>query len=243
VNSLPLDVQDHESDRGALGAHAEAAAVARLWAGVRLVVVDTETVIADGERRAVSVSVAVVTCRAGLLRGKWQTLVHADVPVDPDSGRTHGLTDEHFAREPSFAEIADTLRSALTAATGETVVFVAHYAGVLRAEFERIGEEVSDLPSSTPLAGSPLVGVRTGNSLADLAAALGVAQARPHDALDDAQVCAEAVTELINRAAGAGETDFGVLLGEVGHEHTNLTVPAVCAAAPAARSRCPPTTS
>lgn len=224
----PLDVHDHEP--GGLGAHADAAAVARLWAGVRLVVVDTETVIADGEVRVVSV--AVVTCRAGLVRGKWQALVNADVPVDPDSARIHGLTDEHLAGEPSFAEVADTLRSALTAADGETVVFVAHYAafdaGVLRAEFERIGQDIPDLAILDTAGRLPaLVGVRAGKSLADLAAALGVAQARPHDALDDAHVCAEAVTELLNRAAGAGATDFDALLADVGHDHTTRTVPVV----------------
>lgn len=230
MTAFDLHVHDHDDGPDGFGAHADAAAVARLWAGVRLAVVDTETIVHDGEFRVVSV--AVVTCRAGLVRGKWQTLVNAEAPVDPDSARIHGLTDEHLAGEPSFVDIADTLRAALTPADGETLVFVAHSArfdaSVLRAEFDRIGDQIPDLPILDTRGRLPsLVGIRTGQSLADLAQALGVAQARPHDALDDAHVCAEAVTELLNRAAIGGETDFARLLDEVGSEHTTRTIAAV----------------
>jgi len=240
VTAFGFDVHDHEPGASGLGEHADAAAVARLWAGVRLAVVDTETVVHDGEIRVVSL--AVVTCRAGLVRGKWQTLVNADVPVDPDSARIHGLTDEHLAGEPSFAEIADTLQALLTAPEGETLVFVAHYAnfdaGVLRSEFERIGEQIPDLPILDTAGRLPaLVGIRSGTSLADLAQALGVAQARPHDALDDAYVCAEAATALLNRAATAGEADFAALLTEAGSDHTTRTIPAVDARSLRRRAR------
>ena len=228
MNDFDLDA--HELPR-TVTAHGDAAAIEALWAGVRLAVIDTETVTYDDEFRVVSV--AVVTCRGGLVRGKWQTLVDAGVPVDAESNRVHGLTDEHLAGEPPFAQVADVLRAALTPADGETLVFVAHNvnfdASVLRSEYDRIGEQIPDLAvldTSGPLAAR--VGVRPAKrSLNGLCEALGLTHARPHDALDDAQVCAEAATELLNRAAVGGDRDFDALLAEVSGDSTTRSVPDV----------------
>jgi DNA polymerase-3 subunit epsilon len=138
----------HDIDEAGRSASGDAAAVAALWAGVRLAVVDVET-LTDGDELRV-VSVGVVTARAGLVRGKWQTLVNPGVSVDAGSAGVHRLTDEHLEGEPSFAEIADIVRGALTPSPGELLVFVAHNvgfdAGVLRAEYERIDEELPELP-------------------------------------------------------------------------------------------------
>lgn len=237
-----LDV--HDFDRDDRSPSSDAAAVAALWVGVRLAVVDVETVTFDDELRVVSVG--VVTARAGLVRGKWQTLVNPGVPVDTISAGIHGLTDEHLDGEPSFSDIAEILRGALTSSPDELLVFVAHNvgfdAGLLRAEYKRIGEELPELPildTGGRLAKS--VNVKpTGQSLAALAEALELTNARPHDALADAVVCAEAAVALLNRAAYAGERDFGALLASVSGSLTTLTVKAVTAAQLTRRARSKP---
>ena len=237
-----FDVYDiDEHDRSA---SSDAAAVAALWAGVRLAVVDVET-LTDGDELRV-VSVGVVTARAGLVRGKWQTLVNPGVSVDAVSAGIHRLTDEHLDGEPSFADIADILRGALTPSPGELLVFVAHNvgfdAGVLRAEYERNEEELPELSildTGGRLAQS--VGVKpTGRSLAALAEALDLTNARPHDALADAVVCADAIVELLNRAAYAGERDFPALLAAVSGAATTVTVKAVTASQLTRRARSRP---
>jgi DNA polymerase III epsilon subunit-like protein len=237
-----LDV--HDIDEESRSSSSDAAAVAALWTGVRLAVVDVET-LTDGDELRV-VSVGVVTARAGLVRGKWQTLVNPGVSVDALSAGIHRLTDEHLDGEPSFADIAEILRGALTPSPGELLVFVAHNvgfdAGVLRAEYERIDEELPELPvldTAGRLAKS--VGVKpSGGSLAALAEALGLTNARPHDALADAVVCAEAGVELLNRAAYAGERDFPALLAAVSGATTTLTVKAVTASQLTRRARSKP---
>ncbi|QYG94490.1 3'-5' exonuclease [Iamia sp. SCSIO 61187] len=228
---------DHPEEVAALlranAASSDAAAVAALWAGVRLAVVDVETVTDGNELRVVSVG--VVTARAGLVRGKWQTLVDPDMAVDAGSAQFHRLTEEHLHGEPSFAAIADNLRGALTAADDEQLVFVAHNvgfdAGVLRAEYQRIGQQLPELPIlDTGGRLAQTVGVKpTGGSLAALADALGLTNDRPHDALADALVCAEAAVELLNTAARHGERDFTALLTAVSGTTTTLTVKAVTA--------------
>lgn len=231
----------HDTDAHDHSASADAAAVAALWTGVRLAVVDVETVTDGNDLRAVSVG--VVTARAGLVRGKWQTLINPDMPVDAGSGRIHGLTDEHLDGEPGFAAIADVLRGALTPTAGEQLIFVSHNvgfdAGVLRAEYERIGERLPELRIlDTGGRLAQTVGVKpTGAGLAALAQALELTNARPHDALADALVCAEAIVELLNRAARHGERDFPQLLTAVSGATTTLTVKAVTASQLLRRAR------
>lgn len=214
-----------------VGPIADTAAIAALWGDTRLVVIDTETITAGDDLRVVSI--AAVTCRGGYVRGKWQTLINAGVPVDPDSARVHGLTDEHLAGEPSFDEVADIIRGALTPAEGEQLIFVAHNvnfdAGVLREEFARLGEDIPELPViDTAGRLATAVGAKpSGVSLAALCAALDIIHDRAHDALADAVVCADAVVALLNRAAAQGQTDLDALLATVSGDATTRTVTAV----------------
>jgi DNA polymerase III epsilon subunit-like protein len=220
----PFDVSDDRSRFNTI-------AITAFWGNTRLVVVDVETVAAGDDLHAVSV--ATVICRAGRVRTKWQSLLAPDVPVDPDSSSVHGLTDDHLAGEATFADVAHIVRGALTPVGDEKLVFVAHNVAfdvsVLRAEFARIGEDIPELPvldTQGKLAG--LVGVRTkaGCSLRELCEALAITHARPHDALDDAIVCAEAAVELLNRAAV--QDDLGTLddvLAHVSGDTTTRTLP------------------
>jgi len=226
-------VSDAE-ELGALDADAltllpDSAGLNALWANVRLVVVDVETT-RDGDEFRV-VSVGTVTCRGGFVRGKWQSLVDPGVPIDSDSRAIHGLTDDHVQGEPVFADICDQIRDTLTPMNDdELVVFVAHNvnfdAPVLRTEFARVGETMPDLRVlDTSGALAQAVGVKPeSRSLASLADALDITHDRPHDAMADATVCAEAVVKLIELAALRGERDFTHLLDEVSGDATTLTV-------------------
>lgn len=216
-------------DADALDLLPDEAAVAALWTNVRLVVVDLETTKDRSNFRAVSL--AAVTCRGGFVRGKWQTLLDPGVPIDSDSRAIHGLTDDHVRGEMAFADISDQLRATLEPSDDdELVVFVSHNvrfdAPVLRTEYERLGEtmpEVRVLDTAGKLPGA--VGLKPENrSLVALADALDIPHNRPHDALADATVCAEAVVKLIELAALRGERSFENLLTEISGDATTLTV-------------------
>jgi DNA polymerase III epsilon subunit-like protein len=199
----------------------ERVAVAALWGAVRIVVIDTETTVSPDGGPLRAVSVAAVTCRLGTVRGKFQTLINPEVPVDPQSRRIHGITDEHLIGEPTFADVASLLVPLLTEADGERLVLAAHNVGfdvsVLRNELQLIGSDLPDIPVIDTMGKLPsLVDVRPPTkSLANLLGTLGLSNERPHDALADAVACAEALVELLNRAAAQGHTDFDELLAEI----------------------------
>ncbi len=196
-------------------------AIAALWGGVRIVVIDTETTVAPEGGPLRAVSVAAVTCRLGTARGKFQTLVNPEVPVDPQSRRIHGITDEHLIGEPTFADVAGLIVPLLTETDGERLVLAAHNVGfdvsVLRNELQRLGSDLPNIPVIDTMGKlAALVDVRPSTkSLASLLETLGLTNNRPHDALADAVACADALVELLNRAAINGHTDFDELLAEI----------------------------
>lgn len=208
------------------------ATVAALWGGVRIVVIDLETTSVAGGGSPRAVSIGAVTCRLGTVRGKWQTLVDPQVPIAPGSRRIHGITDDHLIGEPTFAEVAPAVLDLLTQADGECLVVAGHNVrfdvSVLRHELQRIDLDLPELPTidtGGPL--TALVGVRPNSgSLADLLDALVITNTRPHDALADATACAEALVELLNRAAAAGHTDFDELLAHISAGASTRTVAA-----------------
>jgi len=206
-----------------------ARAAARLWAGLRLVVLDVETTYdrVTGHR---IVSVAAVTCRNGGLRARVQTLVNPGVAISDKTRRIHGLTDEHVAGEQSFADVAPLFLPLLTPVDGEQLVLVAHNVHfdipVLRAELERAGLQIPDVAVLDTMGQLPaLAGVRPsgGKGLLALLDALGLTNAAHHDAMADAVATAEAVVKLLELAAVAGHDDFDVLLAEVSQGVTTRT--------------------
>jgi len=206
-------------------------AIAALWGGVRLVVIDTETTRSPGGGGPLRVvSVAAVTCRGGTVRGKWQTLVNPQVPIDRESRAIHGIADEHLIGEPIFADVAGLLLPLLTPKDGERLVLCAHNAGfdvsVLRHELELVGLELPDLPVLDTMGKlANFVGIQPASKkLRDLLAALGIVNSRPHDAMADAVACAEAAVALLNRAAGLGHTDLDALLEAVSGSATTAAI-------------------
>lgn len=193
-----------------------------LWEGLRLVVIDTETTeTPDGSPRR-CVSVAAVTCRAATVRSRWQRLVDPGVPIDAFSRRVHHITDEHLEGEPDFPTIAGELLGLLAPHQDERVVLVAHNAkfdvGVLRYELQQAGYDLPDVPVLDTMGRLiELAGIEVGRRrLGDVAAAVGVTNAAEHDALGDAQACAEIALALLDRAAARGHTDLDALLRAVG---------------------------
>ncbi len=204
------------------------AAHTALWGAVRIVVIDVETTTSPDGLRAVSF--AAVTCRSGSLRGRWQSLIDPGVPIDTQSTYHHGIIDGHVAGEPVFADLSATIIDLFTERDGERLVIAAHNIGfdigVIRAELERCGLTVPDvavIDTMGKLAGT--VDVHPDKrSLAALCETLGIVNSRPHDALADAVACAEALVELLHRAANNGHTDFDVLLHDVSAGATTSSI-------------------
>ncbi|MEI7744745.1 MAG: R3H domain-containing nucleic acid-binding protein [Chloroflexota bacterium] len=94
-------------------------------------------------------SVAICDCVRGKVGAPWHTLVNPGVPVDPETGKRHKLTDAQLAVSPPFAAIADHLLRRLTPAEGELLVLAGHNVGydvgVLRGEMRRVGKALPDL--------------------------------------------------------------------------------------------------
>jgi DNA polymerase III epsilon subunit-like protein len=203
---------------------------AALWAGVRLVVIDLETCSPPqgGPHRVVAV--AAVTCRAGAQRGAWSTLVDPECPIDSVTRGIHGITDDLVAGEPTFDVVAPQVAGLLAARDGERVVLVAHNVrsdvSVLRAEFARVGVELPTIEVLDTMGRlARHVEVRPADkSLTALADTLGIVNPRPHDALADAQTCADATLALLDRAAARGQDDFDQLLADVSRGATTTTI-------------------
>ena len=216
-----------------IDAVADEVAIAALWGGVRLVVIDIETTRSpSGAGPLRMVSVAGVTCRGGTVRGKWQTLVNPQVPIDRESRAIHGIADELLVGEPIFADVVSLLMPLLTPRDGEMLVLCAHNVGfdvsVLRHELELVGLAMPDLPVLDTMGKlANLVGVQPASGkLSDLIAALGIVNSHPHEAMADAVACAEAAVTLLNRAAAQGHTDFDALLTDVSGSSTTTSIQA-----------------
>ena len=201
-----------------------------LWGGLRVVVIDLETTASPGGGTDRALQFAAVTCLGGTLRGRWETYINPGVPVSRASRAVHGIDDQHLVGEPMFADVASQIVPLFEQADGERLVIAGHYVAydiaVLRSELRRVGVE---LPEAAVLDTSgrlcALVGVRPERrSLAELTDELGIVNAHPHKALSDATACAEALVEMLGRAAELGHTDIDTLLEEVSGGATTHTV-------------------
>lgn len=191
-------------------------AIGRLWAGLRLVVIDVET--AEGPEGHRIISFAAVTCRNDTVGGRWQEFINPGIRIDAATMAVHGLTDERIAHEFDFATYAPRILETLGARPGETVVLAAHNVRfdvpLLREELNRAGFVLPDLPLLDTMRGlTAIAGVRPkGNSLDALLTKLGLTNFARHDALGDAVATAEAARLLLRRVAESGIDDLGRLL-------------------------------
>jgi DNA polymerase III epsilon subunit-like protein len=190
------------------------AALDALWASLRLVVVDVETLLADGTSRLIEVAVA--TCRRGEVTSSWSARVNPGLPVDEQTLRVHGITTEELTDEPSFDAVEPELTRRLRGVDGEQVVLVAHNAGtdigVLKREYKLLGQALPDLPVLDTMYLPKAVGVRPASrSLADLLTELGLSNPKAHSAAGDARATADATLAMLRRAAEYGWADFDAL--------------------------------
>jgi DNA polymerase III epsilon subunit-like protein len=191
------------------------AAQAALWAELRLVVVDTETLVGS-DRRHRLIEVAVVTCRNGAAKSSWSARANPGEPVDEATRRIHGITTDELADEPAFDAIEPELTRRLRGIEGENVVLVAHNArsdiAVLRHEYKLAGVPLPELPVLETMALPRALGLRpAGGGLDHLLRELGLTNPKAHSAGGDARATAEAVIALLERAAAQGWNDFEAL--------------------------------
>lgn len=168
-------------------------------AATEFTVIDVETSGFDPDRARVLSVAALVVAADGAITDSLHTLL--DPGVDPGPTYIHGLTATMLAGHPAYTGIADQLATLLRGRT-----LVAHNAGFdyafLAAEAHRCGAElpVTSVLCTLELAGQLRLGLDS-LKLGALAQHWNIAQARPHDALDDARVLAAALPRMITRAA------------------------------------------
>lgn len=168
----------------------------------RWAVVDVETTGTDPHTcRVISVAALAIT-DTGALTGSVVSLL--DAGVDPGPTHIHGLTRQMLCGKPYFADIFADLAGLLRGRT-----LVAHNAGFdyafLAAEARRAGSElpVESVMCTVELASQLDLGVRN-LKLSTLAQHWDIAQVRPHDAFDDAQVLTQVLTRQLAIARERG---------------------------------------
>lgn len=165
-------------------------------------VVDVETSGTNpATSRVISIAALAVT-DTGVITDSVVSLL--DPGTDPGPTHIHGLTREILSGKPQFADIVPDLATLLRGRT-----LVAHNAafdhGFLAAEADRLH---TDLPTNTVMCTVELARrLNLGTSslgLGALAQHYGIAQARPHDALDDAQVLTQILARTLKAAQDKG---------------------------------------
>lgn len=75
---------------------AQQRATARLYRGLRLVLIDIETAHGPDSHRVTSF--AAVTCRNDDIGGKWEEFVNPGIPIYIGTMRIHKMTDDRIAQ-------------------------------------------------------------------------------------------------------------------------------------------------
>ena len=200
----------------------------RLWANARLLVFDVETTRSPDRGPLRIVSIAAVTVRNAHRTARWAVeYVNPGCPIDEKSAKIHNITDALVADAPTFAAIARSLATLLRPDPDERTIFVAHNvsfdAPVIREELARVRETMPELPVLDTMALMSVAGVVTADGrrrLKNLCAALGIALPADHQAAADAEATAEALIEMLNRAADEGHDDLDALLTLLGGHTT-----------------------
>lgn len=211
---------------GPSGPATPGAALEALWASLRLVVLDVETLVADGTSRLIEIAVA--TCRRGEVTSSWTARLNPGLPVDEHTFRVHGITTDELADEPAFDAVEPELTRRLRGIDGEQVVLVAHNAGtdigVLKREYQLLDRALPELPVLDTMHLPRVVGVRPpSRSLADLLVALGLINPKAHSAAGDARATADATLALLARAAEQGWADFDALRAKAMERRNSTT--------------------
>jgi len=165
----------------------------------RWAVVDVETSGTDPDRDRIISIAALTLAPDGTVEGTLSTLLNPGI-ANTGPADIHGITADMLTGQPSFGAIVGQLSQLLRGRT-----LVAHNAAFdyafLAAEAKRAN---STLPVETVMCTVALarrLNLPTENvKLASLARFWGVAQARPHDAADDALVLAKVLRHALTYA-------------------------------------------
>lgn len=165
-------------------------------------VVDVETTGTNpAADRVISVA-ALAVDDAGTVADTLVTLIDAE--CDPGPTNIHGITRRMLTGQPTFGEVAPRLAAILRGR-----ILVAHNVAFdyafLAAEARRASTNipVEAVMCTVELARNLRLGLDH-LKLASLAAHWDIAQARPHDALDDALVLTRILPHALNRARELG---------------------------------------
>ena len=163
------------------------------WTSLNYTVVDVE---GNGHHPADLVELAVVPITAGVVGEPRSWLVRPDQPITPFARRVHGITNEHVAEAPVFADIQDEVLAALG---GALVGHNAHVdVGVLQ---RKLGDwECPEVFDTLKLA-RRLLPEANGHKLGDLVRAFTLAEGlapdlTPHRATYDVLVTARLFVRL-----------------------------------------------
>lgn len=162
------------------------------------------------------ISYALLTGTEGVEAG----LIDPGVPIPPESGEVHGITDAMLAGAPSSAEglalVVDWVQSLVERQIGLVVFNASYDLTMLRAEADRHGLSQPDW--SRLLVVDPFVvdwGVgREARRLVDVASAFGIAIERAHDAQCDARAALDVAVELGARYPQVGMVTLAQLMAD-----------------------------
>lgn len=186
------------------------AARKRLWEGVRLVVVDTETTGLSDTARIISIAVFVL--EDGTTTSSWSTLVNPGLTTIGASD-IHGLTAAKLRNAPSFGQVAATVRELLTSRDGESVFLVGHNINFdyrrLDYEFFLLDDDLGAVVLLDTKSLARAAGVASANrTLEQLGADFGLSNPSAHEAAADALLTREIALRSIERLAELGTTDL-----------------------------------
>lgn len=155
---------------------------------MRFVAIDVETANPD---MASICQVGIVACENGKLSDEWKTYVDPEDYFDGFNVSIHGIDESVVDGAPTFADLADTIRSRLD---GKVVVCHTHFDRVAMCRAaQRYGLSAPDwtwLDSASVARRAWNECARRGYGLLNVCQIIGY-QFKPHDALEDAKAAAQ----------------------------------------------------
>ena len=140
------------------------------------------------------VEVAVVRCTPDAVERPWVSLVRPTWRSDRRSERLAGIRAEELLGAPSFAQVADRLRSELSEA-----VPIGHNATVILDQLRQAGAAFGRPPIGTLAIAQVLDPTAPSHELDDLCAAYGIVSEHAHGALADAELSRKLLLALRER--------------------------------------------
>lgn len=190
------------------------ACIEAMTAGLRLIVIDTETTGLRPTDRIIEV--ALVELPGGTIGNIWSSLVNPG-QATIRATKVHGLTAAHLVGAPAFTDIEERITDALTGELEQRTVLVGHRASFdavrLAYEYRLAGATCPPLLLLDTITLANATGVVSGSAkLDDLLDVLGLANSSPHRAAGDALATAQAAARMLDTLARFGVDSVASLL-------------------------------